>query len=392
MGQRWMHAAGFSLVMNMMVAGLFTASYVAIALMNPGYRAPVWFAAAYGVGILTPIAQLGLGYSGWSTFFGLMVYFSFAGGLLLLLPAIAVFYRQRPPWKLITSIAVVAMVLMPVQFILPRATFPRELAYQTPFILSVGACAWWVLRYSPRHVGDYVLAALLGLLAAHFPVKAFVASQIGTGSQASDYINSTYALISQVSSGALLMATGLALLIKSLQDVIRENRMVAETDPLSGTANRRGFDAQAERMLERARKEAWLICVMLLDLDHFKQVNDKYGHAVGDATIRAFGALLLRNVPHSSLVARMGGEEFVVLLERTELETAYLHAEAIRRAVMTNREEGVPTITVSIGVAEIRSPYELQKGMAKADAALYDAKNEGRNRVKAAASQHTLNV
>lgn len=387
-----MHAAGFSLVMNMMVAGLFTASYVAIALMNPGYRAPVWFASAYGVGILTPIAQLGLGYSGWTTFFGTMVYFSLAGGLLLLLPAIAVLYHQRPPWPLICAIAVVAVVLLPVQFILPRAAFPRELAYQTPFILSVASCAWWVLRYSPRQRGDYILAGLLVLLAAHFPVKAFVASRIGTGSQASDYINSTYALISQVSSGALLMATGLALLIKALQEVIRENRLAAETDPLSGTANRRGFDVQAGRMLERARKQAWPICVMLLDLDHFKRVNDHHGHAVGDATIRTFGALLLRNVPHSSLVARMGGEEFVVLLERMELETACLHAEAIRHSVMINREEGVPAITVSIGVAEIRSPYELQKAMAKADAALYDAKNEGRNRVRAAPSRSVLNV
>lgn len=382
-----MQPAGFTLVMNMAVAGLFAASYVTIALLNPGNRAPIWFAASYGVGMLTPTAQLGLAYSGWATPFGALVYVSFSAALLLMVPALAVFYRRPPPLRLMLALAVYAVLMVPLLAVLRRNSLAYELAYQSQYALAMLACVVVVLRSSPRTIGDRLLAGMFAVLGLHFPVKAVVAVRVGTGAKATDYIDSTYALISQVSSGILLVATGLVLLIKALQSVILEKQADAETDPLSGVANRRGFEMRSRLLLAQAAAQRRPVCLLLLDLDHFKAVNDTYGHAMGDAAIRAFGAMLLRTVPQSALVARIGGEEFAVLLDRTGTETGRLHAETLRLATATCAEDGAPPLTVSIGVAEVGPSYDLEEAAFRADAALYAAKAAGRDRVASAPLQ-----
>lgn len=387
-----MQPAGFTLVMNMAVAGLFAASYVAIALLNRGTRAPIWFAVSYAIGMLTPMAQLGLAYSGWTTFFGGIVFFSFAAGLLAMVPALAVFYRRPPPWRVVTALAAGTVILAPFLPVLGRGHLIYELAYQAPFAAAMAACVWVVLTASPRQPSDLVLATAFALLALHFPVKAVVAWSIGTGSLPTDYIGTTYALISQVSSGIFLVATGLVLLIKALQAVIREGEVAAETDPLTGVANRRGYDLQAARLLEEARQHGRPVSVLLLDLDHFKRLNDTFGHAAGDAALRAFGAMLRRTAPQSAVVARLGGEEFVVLLDRTPLEAARVHAEALRLATLESAEAGTPPVSVSIGVAEMRAPYDIDGALRQADTALYAAKTAGRNRVRAGGINPLLKV
>ncbi|MFG1451414.1 GGDEF domain-containing protein [Xanthobacter sp. V2C-8] len=384
-----MQSAGFALVMNMAVALLFAASYVAIALLNRGNRAPIWFAASYGVGMFTPLAQLGLAYSGWARPFVFLVFFSFTAGLLLMVPALAVFYRRRPPWAVVGAVAVYALAVMPILSLLRRNSLAYELLYQSPFFLAMGGCVWVILKWSSRRAGDFILAGMFALLALHFPAKAVVATYVGTGNGATGYINSTYALISQVSSGILLVATGLVLLIKALQTVIVEKQADAETDPLSGVANRRGFDLRAERMLAEAAPQRRPLSLLLLDLDHFKAVNDTHGHAVGDAVIRAFGEMVLRTVPQSALAARIGGEEFAVLLDHTALNAARLHAEMLRLATATCSDHGLPPVTVSIGVAELAWPYDVEDAIARADAALYAAKDEGRDRVVCAAPRRS---
>lgn len=381
--------------MNLAVALMFAASYVTIALLNPGNRAPVWFAASYGVGMLTPVAQLGMAYSGWTTPFALLVFFTFVVALAVMVPALAVFYRRRPPWGLVVGIIAYSFAVLPLRSVLPSPSLVRELLYQSPFFMAMVACVWVILRSSPRRASDLVLAGCFSVLALHFVIKAVVAAKIGSGSTPTDYINSTYALISQVSSGILLVAAGLVLLIKALQSVILEKQADAETDPLSGVVNRRGFDLHAERLVEQAAASGWPVSLLLLDLDHFKAVNDVHGHAVGDAAIRAFGALLKRSAPQSAVVGRIGGEEFVVLLDRTGMEGACLQAEALRVATATCAEEGVPPLTVSIGVAEVSPSYDIQAALRDADVALYAAKDEGRNRVswtprRAAAAPETL--
>jgi|GEM_PF-1622344 len=158
-------------------------------------------------------------------------------------------------------------------------------------------------------------------------------------------------------------------------------------DPLTGLHNRRRFDQLVEAEIKRARRHDHPLSYMMLDLDHFKHVNDNYGHAVGDDVLKRFAQLVQSTVRDSDLVARLGGEEFGILLPDTNLDEARAFAERIRLQV---EQIGFETdsqafhVTVSTGVASFRHQSGVetfQSLAARADMALYQAKHEGRNLV-----------
>ena len=365
--------------MNVALAALFAASYATIAILHPSQRAPVWFAASYGVGMLTPIAQLGLASGAWTEFFGALVFFSFAFAWTIMVPGLAVFYRQPIPWRLTAALVAVTLIVAAMLVQLDRNSFAYKLAYQMPFMLGAFACAYAVLRGSARCTTDLVLAALFGLTALHFPIKAVVAAYLGTGESPVLYATTAYAMISQVSGGVLLVATGLALLINAVLAVVRETQAEAETDSLSGVLNRRGFEARAASLFSSPGVSP--AALLLLDIDHFKRINDTQGHAVGDRTIRWLAGAVTRVSPKLAIVGRIGGEEFGVLFPGSTRETARLQAEAIREAAQSHGESDIPALTVSIGITDIRGGDLLHMALERADAALYDAKHSGRNRV-----------
>ena len=126
---------------------------------------------------------------------------------------------------------------------------------------------------------------------------------------------------------------------------------------------------------------------MYVDLDRFKQINDRFGHAVGDATLKAFAHIVLTNVREVDVVARIGGEEFVILLVDTTLEGAKLVAERIRTRTQAVDVDSLPAdykVTISAGVAASQSGEQLDAFMARADAALYEAKAAGRDCIREA--------
>ena len=144
----------------------------------------------------------------------------------------------------------------------------------------------------------------------------------------------------------------------------------------------------AEVTGERVARKGDRCAVLMLDLDHFKAVNDRYGHAVGDTVLRSFAEILRDSLRSSDLAGRVGGEEFAVLLPHTDLAGALLLAERIRHAVASYcRVPQHPELrmTVSIGASELLpEDPSPEVALARADAALYRAKQEGRNRVVAA--------
>ncbi|MGO9581325.1 MAG: diguanylate cyclase [Acidimicrobiales bacterium] len=165
-------------------------------------------------------------------------------------------------------------------------------------------------------------------------------------------------------------------------------RAEALTDPLTGLANRRALDAAVVRAIGRARREAALCAVLFIDIDHFKDINDSLGHAVGDAVLQRVGRALRDRLRRGDLLARYGGEEFVALLPDTDLEAATRVAEVLRRRVATidfGSWTGTLPVRVSIGVAQL-SEKLMGAGslVSAADAAMYEAKRQGRNRVVAA--------
>jgi diguanylate cyclase (GGDEF)-like protein len=175
-------------------------------------------------------------------------------------------------------------------------------------------------------------------------------------------------------------------LLSELEEKNRELQELAYYDPLTGLPNRRFFFEHASLIFEEVKRHEKPLSLLSMDIDHFKKINDTYGHDVGDVVLKTFANVLRGIVRQSDICARLGGEEFVVLLPNTDLEGAKVLAERIRTAVAKNPVEHDSTVivfTVSIGVSQYRKGmqniYELIK---EADIALYRAKEGGRNRVE----------
>ena len=150
--------------------------------------------------------------------------------------------------------------------------------------------------------------------------------------------------------------------------------------------NRRGFAEACTRVIEREAAAGRPVSVMIFDIDHFKSINDRFGHPAGDEILKLFAAVVVNNLRISDLSGRIGGEEFAALLP-CSLEEGVLVAERVREAFETSGivcDEGPVDTTVSIGVAGGPAGTELEVLLAAADTALYQAKRGGRNRVEAA--------
>ncbi len=171
-----------------------------------------------------------------------------------------------------------------------------------------------------------------------------------------------------------------------ITSLIEESRRLASTDPLTGLLNRRAFAAAMEREVLRSERHGYPLSVALLDLDHFKLVNDRRGHASGDAVLAAVGRLLQGGLlRRTDLAARWGGEEFVICFLSTPIDRGALAAERVRGAienlvVFDARGEPVP-ITASLGLVELTPGETMDTLVARADRAMYASKAAGRNRV-----------
>jgi len=171
-----------------------------------------------------------------------------------------------------------------------------------------------------------------------------------------------------------------------LSDSIRsqqEYKRNATLDELTGLHNRRWMQDLATRQIKRCRHDHVPLSLMVIDIDHFKSVNDTYGHLVGDQVIRAVAWTLMNNLRPTDLLARFGGEEFVAVLPDTDLVRAGAAALGMCRAVQqAHVEDDLPATSVSIGVAQLQPGQSLDDLIGAADRAMYQAKNNGRNRVE----------
>jgi diguanylate cyclase (GGDEF)-like protein len=164
------------------------------------------------------------------------------------------------------------------------------------------------------------------------------------------------------------------------------HKNAASVDPLTGMFNRRGFSEACARVIDRESTAGRPVTVLIFDIDHFKSINDRFGHPAGDEILKLFSAVVVNSLRISDLSGRIGGEEFAALLP-CPLEEGVIVAERVREAFEASGivcEEGPVDTTVSIGVAGGPAGTELEVLLAAADTALYQAKRSGRNRVQAA--------
>jgi diguanylate cyclase (GGDEF)-like protein len=172
--------------------------------------------------------------------------------------------------------------------------------------------------------------------------------------------------------------------LRGAQDKLQK---MATTDFLTGIANSRLFSEAGEREVQRARRYKRSLAVLMIDLDHFKKINDKYGHAIGDKILVAFAATCKKCLRRADVFGRLGGEEFAILLPETDLSGGEKFAERLRSMIEKSdikAEKKTLHITISIGVTELL-PHDdkLEAALKRADDTMYEAKRKGRNQVVA---------
>jgi len=201
-----------------------------------------------------------------------------------------------------------------------------------------------------------------------------------------------------IESGLELAATvaeevGLALANLNLRETLQEQSI---RDPLTGLHNRRFLEDSLVRELARAKRKTQPLSIILLDIDHFKRINDTFGHGAGDMVLRRLGLVLQAYVRESDIACRVGGEEFSLLLPEGPLQIATQRAEDIRKAVneltLKHEEQDLGAVTVSLGVATFPDHGTTADALIRAaDKVLYDAKHKGRNRVVSASARKAMN-
>jgi diguanylate cyclase (GGDEF)-like protein len=193
-------------------------------------------------------------------------------------------------------------------------------------------------------------------------------------------------------------AFGVFVLRRRVQRLLEQTQALSVMDPLTGLYNRRYLVEQAPRIWRQARRDGTRVAAMVLDLDHFKRLNDAHGHAAGDAVLRAVAAALSAGVRPADVLARTGGEELVVLGMVGDGAEAARLAERLRAAVAASRTDAGHGVTASIGVALTRpadgedARDALWRLVDRADAAMYEAKQQGRDRVAALLVPHPAPV
>lgn len=180
----------------------------------------------------------------------------------------------------------------------------------------------------------------------------------------------------------LIIGVLVASIRERVDGLMRDLEHTASTDMLTGLVNRRTFEVIMGRELERARRAGTPLSIALFDLDHFKLINDRLGHAEGDRALQRFAGLLRDSCRLVDVPARIGGEEFALILSNADAEGARIYAERLLRTVLDETKDDRAPLSVSIGITEVSSPEDtLDVLLLSADRALYEAKHRGRARV-----------
>lgn len=247
---------------------------------------------------------------------------------------------------------------------------PGAIAFPIPALL------WCALSYS------LFTTALLALVSGLWTIVAIRTGILWVGP---DFDSRSF-LVS-VRLGVTLMALAplvVGSVMAARKDLLNQMRLLAETDAMTGLRNRRSFLEEGKAVLQDTSKGRQPVTVMMLDIDHFKSINDTHGHDAGDAVLIEFACLLKRNVRPQDEVGRMGGEEFAIILPGSGRETAATVADRINamvRAARISLPSGEEvSITVSTGIHVDETGASLESLLTHADKALYQAKKSGRNR------------
>jgi diguanylate cyclase (GGDEF)-like protein len=366
------------LAINIAVAALFALAYATLALTQPGQRRAFAFTISYLVGLVSPAVEFLVPRASHPELLEWLAYGSFLGAIFGVAAAFSYYHGRRIPVAPILVLLWLGVSIRAVTWSLPRDTLLYGMAYQAPFVAAAVAAIRSVLDAPRRDRLHLTLAGLFGLIAVNFLTKPFLQAGLGSGPSIRDYIDSRYALVSQASTGVLLLLANLLLLAIVVRKMRADRRQAAETDAATGLLNLRGFERRAPAILARAARAGRGATVIAFDLDHS---TDPRGAAAGDPAVDAFAAAVRQVAPSGALLTRTDRGAFAALLEGAGLRDAKIVAEAVRVELVRALPAAEARITVSSGVAEQQASDSLPALLGRARDAVQAAKRGGGNRV-----------
>ena len=303
------------------------------------------------------------------------------------------FMRRPVPWKFLAAIIAVSLAAIAwfsVGVDDPAAQLGRRVMVFSGLIALLSApCVWLIVSHARREgtvLSVMALAAellLVGLSLLRVAVNVVAPVQ---GGLESDH---TREVLFVMAFGLTHLLQGYGLVSLHVSQLLRRVAAQANTDALTGLPNRRTFEDTWRRMVQRAERDKSPLALMVMDIDHFKRVNDTHGHAAGDEALRVLGWALKNHLRPGDLCARLGGEEFVLAMPGATPEVARMRAEELLKMPLMYGEDGSGeplAVTLSVGLTDWRaSDTAPHATIARADAALYEAKRDGRHRVSVAA-------
>lgn len=384
-----MSGADFILIINMTVSGLFALAFLGIAVYGKTYISARVFAIGFLFAMLYFAVELAIPSMGDPVFGYMLGFFTFLCTISCLTIGLSYKYGSRVPWILLGLLNVISVLLVYQIYDVARTTLYGMLLYQLPYFLGMMLAVSVILRSRSRLFSDMLMLGLFFFSGVHFLLKPLIALTTGgMGSQPGDYGTTSYAMLVQSMGAGLSVANGLLMLTILTRDLMTDMAMRSETDLLSRLLNRRGFEVRAETAMQRTKRNGQALSLIICDLDHFKAINDAFGHTLGDKVIISFSAQLQEDVAaKGGIVARIGGEEFAIMLPGSTIQSARLFAEKSRQRFSEQTVVGLPDhmrFTASFGVAEMERDDEWSDLFRRADNALYDAKKSGRNCVRLA--------
>ena len=298
----------------------------------------------------------------------------------------AVCTRARQSVDLITMTVIAATGGTFVFFAFQQGqTFAVGFAANVAFGLIVALGAQAHGKGAKRTGLDRAITILLALYAAQFFVRPFFALIFAPEFVMGAARNETYDAVAIFTYAIATVSLSTALIAAILIDLLKELEKAGETDSLTGLFLRRSFEEKALSMLDRAKEEEVEVSMIVADIDHFKQVNDLWGHQAGDEVIQSFGQTINGLIRGTDIAGRIGGEEFCVLVWDCHAQGAEKLAERIRKTFGTMQHDSLNAdvrVTASFGVSVWCGGEGYGRLFGRADSALYDAKRSGRNRVQ----------
>lgn len=360
---------------------VFAILFAALFIYDRKEKTSYWIAIAFASGLSAFLFDLGRSLFN-PTGFDILAKLFFWGFSIAWTMGIKEYFREKLPFKAIGIITVVGGVFLFWFTAIENDIIIRSIvsSITAGLILAVGLPSLWRQKNNPIETALFVTSA--GLCALYFVRPILVYGILGHNHTVSTYGSSSYASLLHASSAFFALACGATILLAIGHKMIDKHLRESVRDPLTKLINRRGLDQYVTRELEGTRGVGRAI--LIVDLDHFKQVNDRYGHEVGDAVLVRSATELNNLVKGLGKVARIGGEEFVVILDKLKSEDIHTIAQHIRLSMgmITHPEIGKrSSVTASVGLALISAQESFSMALRRADQALYQAKAGGRNQL-----------